>query len=248
MSNEGYEKFKLLTLKDIEKIDMIDVSNQDIENIRNWCISNNDYLEKNYSKIKDPFEEVIILYQSNLIYKSGDIFYIYFYDKKANDNPKYIYGFELNFEENRENMMRNKPITNIEFLESYKDVDRLNMQNNFVSQDLMIISFIYSYLAFNQESIIKETRTHTKKVQSKKDKRAGKKPKVKLIRQNIITINTDHIDEAPTEEEKREYERHIVGWTVRGHWREYKSGKKIWIKPQIRGDKEHIEGKIYEIE
>ncbi|KFX58345.1 hypothetical protein HYH39_06710 [Clostridium botulinum] len=116
-----------------------------------------------------------------------------------------------------------------------------------------IISFIMWYfnvLAYsqvNQESIIRETRIHTKKVQSKKDKRAGKKPKVKLIKQNIIRINTDNIKE-PTEEEKREYERHIAGWTVRGHWREYKSGKKIWIKPQIRGDKEQMESKIYEIE
>jgi len=126
-------------------------------------------------------------------------------------------------------------------------IERLNFYNSCVSQDLLILIFIYSYLAFNQEYIIKETRTHTKKVQSKKDKRAGKKAKVKLIKQNIIRINTDHI-EPPTEEEKREYERHIAGWTVRGHWREYKSGKKIWIKPQIRGDKEQMEGKIYEID
>ncbi len=106
--------------------------------------------------------------------------------------------------------------------------------------------FINEYMSLNQEYVIKQTKTHIKKVQSKKNKRAGKKPKIKLIKQNIIRLNTDHIPEL-TEEEKREYERHTFGWTVRGHWREYQSGKKVWIKPQVRGDKDNVEGKIYEI-
>lgn len=241
-----YNEIRKLNLKDLEKIDMLDMDKEDVDNIQNWYINNEEYLKKHYKEIKDPFEEVIILYQSNLIYKNGNMFYVYFYNKKNSDNPKYMYGFKLNFEENKENLILHKPITNIEFLELYEEIKDINTQNNFASQDLMIISFIYSYLAFNQESIIKETRTHTKKIQSKKDKRAGKKAKVKLIKQNIIRINTDNIQQ-PTEEEKREYERHIAGWTVRGHWREYKSGKRVWIKPQIRGDKEQVEGKVYEI-
>jgi hypothetical protein len=46
---------------------------------------------------------------------------------------------------------------------------------------------------------------------------------------------------------KRNYNRHTLGWTVRGHWRTYKSGKKTWIKPSVRGDKDKITGKIYEV-
>lgn len=33
----------------------------------------------------------------------------------------------------------------------------------------------------------------------------------------------------------REYVRKTGSWTVRGHWREYKSGKRVWIKGHKRG-------------
>ncbi len=51
----------------------------------------------------------------------------------------------------------------------------------------------------------------------------------------------------PTEEEIKHYERHMLGWTVRGHWRTYQNGKKVWIKPHVRGDKDNVEGKVYRI-
>ncbi|MHB9909388.1 hypothetical protein CF048_11320 [Clostridium botulinum] len=114
-----------------------------------------------------------------------------------------------------------------------------------IEMDIKIFFSILIYSQFNEQFIVKQTKTHTKKIQSKKDKRKGKKPRVKLIKQNIIRLNTEHIQ--LTEEDIKHHERHTFGWTVRGHWREYQSGKKVWIKPQIRGDKDKIEGKIYEI-
>jgi hypothetical protein len=66
-----------------------------------------------------------------------------------------------------------------------------------------------------------------------------------LLKQTIIRLNTEHIQ--LSEEEKRYYERHKLGWTVRGHLRHYQSGKTVWIKPHVRGDKDNLEGKIYEI-
>lgn len=35
----------------------------------------------------------------------------------------------------------------------------------------------------------------------------------------------------------RKYERHTDKWGVLGHWRTYKNGKKVWIKPFEKGPK-----------
>lgn len=42
---------------------------------------------------------------------------------------------------------------------------------------------------------------------------------------------------------KREYQRHIQKWTVRGHYRNY-NGKKVWIEPHEKG-KGELEKRIY---
>lgn len=33
--------------------------------------------------------------------------------------------------------------------------------------------------------------------------------------------------------------------TVRGHWRQLKSGKKVGVRPHIKGDKEKLEPSVY---
>ena len=38
--------------------------------------------------------------------------------------------------------------------------------------------------------------------------------------------------------EKRDYNRVAESWRVRGHWRQYKSGKKVWIEEHTKGKKE----------
>lgn len=46
----------------------------------------------------------------------------------------------------------------------------------------------------------------------------------------------------------RKYERHTESWISRGHWRTYKSGKRVWIKEQVRGrGKNKVQTKEYKI-
>ncbi|GCD12716.1 hypothetical protein [Clostridium tagluense] len=262
---------KGLVLADLEKLDIIEVTNEEYEKIEQWCFKNKDLIVKNKDNIRHTINEGIIKINST---KSNYLFslvhfkniedkvyiakYGYFEDMKQ---IKHFCGGEDFFiklqdglslfysKENIDKMeMNNMPVSN-EFIEYMKSKYDNNYQEHlgfhFAEPIFKYISIlIYSQL--NQEHIIKQTKTYTQKVQSKKDKRAGKKPKVKLTKQTIITLNTGHI-QTPTEEEKREYERHTFGWTVRGHWRTYQSGEKIWIKPQVRGDKDNVQGKVYEV-
>jgi hypothetical protein len=45
-------------------------------------------------------------------------------------------------------------------------------------------------------------------------------------------------------DKKKEYERHIESWTVRGHYRKTKTGEKIWVKDHVRGEGV-LENRIY---
>lgn len=80
----------------------------------------------------------------------------------------------------------------------------------------------------------RETKViHTSKslVEPKKNINNKKKhKKVRKIKRTIYQIATDQLKEIQ-DLEKRKYERHTNNWTRRGHWRLYKNGKRVWIKP-----------------
>lgn len=46
---------------------------------------------------------------------------------------------------------------------------------------------------------------------------------------------------------KKKYNKHTQSWGVRGHYRTLKSGKKIFVKAYIKGDKSKYKSKNYEI-
>ena len=45
--------------------------------------------------------------------------------------------------------------------------------------------------------------------------------------------------------QKRAFERHVAAWRVRGHIRQLKSGKEVFVRPYIKGDKSKIADKEY---
>lgn len=46
-------------------------------------------------------------------------------------------------------------------------------------------------------------------------------------------------------EPKREYERHIERWTVKGHYRRLRNGELKWIEPHERGEGNKLEKRVY---
>jgi hypothetical protein len=76
-------------------------------------------------------------------------------------------------------------------------------------------------------------------------KKGGKKKakKAKKIQHRVFYIKAKGNEEEV--EHTREYERQAEAWTVRGHWRHLKDGRKVWVRPYIKGDPEQVEGNIY---
>ena len=60
-----------------------------------------------------------------------------------------------------------------------------------------------------------------------------RKRKVKYIRKHILTLS--NLEKAAHSDEARKFNRRCLVWYVIGHWREYPSGRKVFIKPYWKG-------------
>lgn len=79
-------------------------------------------------------------------------------------------------------------------------------------------------------------------IESKKKKKKGSKKNQKRYLYNTKYVfdstNLNHSKITNANDEKKGYVRHIDQWFTRGHWRTYKSGKKVWIKSRVNKAKD----------
>lgn len=100
------------------------------------------------------------------------------------------------------------------------------------------------YIIKNKPSILVERVSRVKLSNGNNaHKKKSKRPTKTKIRK-IITIDSRNADNEISEKNKPSKEsvkrKHNItceSWGVMGHWREYKSGKRVWIKPYRKGKK-----------
>lgn len=124
------------------------------------------------------------------------------------------------------------------FTYSYLTLIPFVEENNFSSTPLVtanalnnLIIGIIEYL--NAPSKILDRKEVKELAPSKGNKKKGKKNKNKKTYIYKYYYSVDNVNIGNNN--KRTYERHTESWTSRGHWRTYKSGKKVWIKEQVKG-------------
>lgn len=102
---------------------------------------------------------------------------------------------------------------------------------------------------FNKENKYNIVEKETIKPIKKKNKssKKNKSKNITYIKHKDITINKYIRDTNTISQGDRKYERHTESWFQRGHWRRYKSGKKIWIKECVKGGHNKKINKTYEI-
>lgn len=89
----------------------------------------------------------------------------------------------------------------------------------------------------NSEYITKERKKIQVGHPTKKKKNKSKK-KNKAIINNLKTVyklKTDDKIRESFEEKIKKYNERVISWTVRGHFRRYKNGKVVWVKPHKKG-------------
>jgi hypothetical protein len=98
-------------------------------------------------------------------------------------------------------------------------------------------------LHYREDFEYKEVR----KQKSKKTKLGKKKKNTRIVKIGHYYMNVNKVTQRTTE--VRTYTRQTGAWRQRGFWRTYKkSGKRVWIEPQIKGpEKSKINPTIYKI-
>ena len=118
----------------------------------------------------------------------------------------------------------------------YKIVDTIMVGEK---EQLMLNELIFRIIYIMQNEREKISNNRSIKVEHKKKKKQKQKNKK---HKNCVYINSNKyiIDGNVIEniiKKDRSYNAKTDMWTVRGHWREYKSGKRIWIKEHINKHK-----------
>lgn len=139
------------------------------------------------------------------------------------------------------NMVNNKVVSDIKILADDlideinsmpNEFEKRNFANNLCIEALSILLGIITIFNDKKDNYIyTETENKTPQVSQKKKSKNKKSKKVTYISHKTITI---HKSESRS---NGSYTRHTDSWPQRGHWRTYKSGKRVWIKECVKNAK-----------
>lgn len=78
-----------------------------------------------------------------------------------------------------------------------------------------------------------------------KPRKNGKRSNKRMLTVRKYTVSEELLSELPVDQPKRKYEKHTESFGVRGHYRTYKSGKTVWVRPFVKGNAEKRNDKEY---
>lgn len=88
------------------------------------------------------------------------------------------------------------------------------------------------FAAYYREAV-ERTKVVSRTEKPRKNGSARKGGNRRMLTVRRYTIGEDVLSELP--QPKRRYEKHTDSWGVRGHYRTYKSGKTVWVRPHVKG-------------
>ena len=83
------------------------------------------------------------------------------------------------------------------------------------------------FAAYYREEV-ERTKVVSRIEKPSKNRKKGANRRMLTVRR--YAISSEVLSELP-----RKYERHTDSWGVRGHYRTYKSGKTVWVRPYVKG-------------
>lgn len=216
-----------------EKLDKIIVTEEDFKKIFDWNVKN----RSKFDSLDVPISEGLVKYTQQVEDTSYTQFIYFCLNDKAiikaydGNDMKEMLSFEMN--------ESNEMFSNIKsYLKAPKEVIEESAKSCF-----LILFDILQYIS-NAPQFVKEVKEVRNVVKKQKSKKSSKNNKTRQVKISTTRYTFDYSEEHA----KRMYERSAELWSVRGHWRYYKStGKRVWIKPHVKGTGENIEAKEYRI-
>lgn len=215
-----------------DNVDRIVVSQDDINRICDWgrskgllnVVSNSQYYAYPTKATPFPLNEVAIVVSeetSGLLYVKVYPDYVYFeltYFGKV--YIKFKYDFALG-----------QPIT----LKIFNKEQWKRPEEDYIMNAIAIFTVCSYYISEYREVVerVKFTRVNAP-AKNRKGKKSSKKP-IRVGRYYITAPDLTIDEPVVTEDDKRKYERHAESWTVRGFWRQYKNGNRVWVRETVKG-------------
>lgn len=127
-------------------------------------------------------------------------------------------------------------------------VNRLRYDHEKLIQDCLTLhAAMMAYMSYFMEKKIYVDKEVVQRTGSSKKKLKDKSRKKKIVKIQHRVFNVRVGENTKQIKIKREIQRTADNWTVRGHWRHLKSGRKIWVKSHKKGLGEKQEGTIYKL-
>lgn len=116
---------------------------------------------------------------------------------------------------------------------SFKNVKQIKEEETLMRCLMAVMDTLYYMSDFKRNEIIEieEDRKIQKKVGNGK---GGSKTKYRTVK---FTTKKYVFSKSKIPNNSKRFKR-VFQWTVRGHWRHYRGGKVVWVKPHVKGDKD----------
>lgn len=126
------------------------------------------------------------------------------------------------------------------------EFEKSKFANEICIETLSILLCIITIFNDKKNNYVYNEKEHVEVKHKSKSKSKNKKHnKITYINHKTITIHKSNNNSS-----NKSYERHTESWIQRGHWRTYKSGKRVWIKECVKnanGSDVREVSKTYEI-
>lgn len=100
--------------------------------------------------------------------------------------------------------------------------------DNTVAKCIRKFRALMLFAAYYREEVERTKVVERRSNPKKRNARKGSNRRMLTVRRYMI--GSEVLSELP-----RRYERHTDSWGVRGHYRTYKSGKTVWVRPYTKG-------------
>lgn len=209
---------------DINKLDRIVLTQKEFEELFEWRDNNKD-LVRNCIPVLDKGMILVGNDHRQVFDKDGEtvLFTI------LTPDDKILYQFAWNLETKQGLKVSSKI-----------DINEYEYNNTIISLYASLMAYM-EYYGHNKEYV--EMQERSIEIPKKAKKGSKKKKSVTRIKRKFYKFK---INKEVVAVSKREYERHVEKWTVRGHWRQTKNGK-VWIKPYLKGEGKEVTPKEYRL-
>lgn len=215
----------------LNRIDTIEIKSQaELENLLAWRDLNKDLVRDYHPALN----EGIIIYSGTVKIHFRHIDHL-IVAKMYSGN---VFVFQIVIQP-KADMMNNYRVVQEKFFVPFEDEAK---KREAIQDCITTIASIMAYMIHYKEYVSEKNVVHNSPTSKKKGRSKKKKSSVKIGKKVYTVSVPEGIRTTKTTRQK-----HTESWSVKGHWRQYKSGKKVWIPSYVKGDKAKVEPKTYHL-